>query len=133
MTSKTSLKMLSQLSYSDSHLDQIDAGPDETDVGELRTRSHFFAPPAQHRFSSPLLPDCAGALTGRARSDGGSTSSTEFLESAADEYRFENKASLAHDLSFLATMPELCDVTFLVGEGRQPVCAVKAILAARSR
>lgn len=118
--------MLSQLSFSESHLDQIDAGPDE-----LRTRSHFFAPPAQHRFSSPL-PDRAGALS-RARSDGGSTSSTECLESAADEYRYENKASLAHDLSFLATMPELCDVTFLVGEDRQPVCAVKAILAARSR
>lgn len=125
-------KMLSQLSYSESHLDQIDAGPDETDVGELRTRSHFFAPPSQHRLSSPLPDTTAGGL-GRARSDGGSTSSTEFLESAADEYRYENKASLAHDLSFLATMPELCDVTFLVGEDRQPVCAVKAILAARSR
>lgn len=44
-----------------------------------------------------------------------------------------NKDSLAHDLSFLANMPELCDVTFLVGEERQPICAVRAILAARSR
>merc|ERR1712136_156380 len=30
-------------------------------------------------------------------------------------------------------MPELCDVTFLVGDTREPVCAVKAVLAARSR
>ena len=47
--------------------------------------------------------------------------------------RFENRASLAHDLQFLANMPELCDVTFLVGGDRQPVCGVKAIMAARSR
>merc|ERR1712223_2054904 len=30
-------------------------------------------------------------------------------------------------------MPELCDVTFLVGDTREPVCAVKAVLCARSR
>lgn len=30
-------------------------------------------------------------------------------------------------------MPELCDITFLVGETREPVCAVKAVLASRSR
>ena len=46
---------------------------------------------------------------------------------------YVNKESLAHDLSFLANKPELCDVTFLVGEDRQPICAVRAILAARSR
>ncbi|KAG5676542.1 hypothetical protein PVAND_006367 [Polypedilum vanderplanki] len=46
---------------------------------------------------------------------------------------FENKSGLAEDLKFLASMPELCDITFLVGETREPVCAVKAILAARSR
>lgn len=38
---------------------------------------------------------------------------------------FENKSGLAEDLKFLASMPELCDVTFLVGETREPVCAVK--------
>ena len=47
--------------------------------------------------------------------------------------RFENRESLAHDLQFLANMPELCDTTFLVGEERQPICGVKPILAARSR
>ena len=36
-------------------------------------------------------------------------------------------------MRFLASIPELCDVTFLVGETREPVCAVKAVLAARSR
>ena len=39
---------------------------------------------------------------------------------------------LCTDLSFLANLPELCDVTFLVGAHKEPVCAVKAILAARS-
>ncbi|XP_033323419.1 uncharacterized protein LOC117218843 isoform X2 [Megalopta genalis] len=46
---------------------------------------------------------------------------------------YENKNVLAEDMKFLAGMPELCDVTFLVGDTREPVCAVKAVLAARSR
>ena len=46
---------------------------------------------------------------------------------------FENKLGLAEDLKYLSRMPELCDVTFLVGEEKEPVCAVRAILAARSR
>lgn len=50
-----------------------------------------------------------------------------------DHSVYENKAGLADDIKFLASMPELCDVTFLVGETREPVCAVKAVLAARSR
>lgn len=47
---------------------------------------------------------------------------------AADEpdfTMFENKTGLAEDLKFLASIPELCDVTFLIGETREPVCAVK--------
>lgn len=51
----------------------------------------------------------------------------------ADLSVFENRSGLAEDLKFLASMPELCDVTFLVGDTREPVCAVKAVLAARSR
>lgn len=47
-------------------------------------------------------------------------------------FPYQNRESLAHDLTFLAVMPEMCDVTFLVGEERQPVCGVKAIMAARS-
>ena len=46
---------------------------------------------------------------------------------------FENKSGLAEDMKFLASMPELCDVTFLVGDTREPVCAVKAVLCARSK
>ena len=33
---------------------------------------------------------------------------------------FENKTGLAEDMKFLASMPELWDVTFLVGETREP-------------
>lgn len=47
--------------------------------------------------------------------------------------QYTNKERLALDLTALSSMPELCDVTFLVGEDRQPVCGVRAILAARSR
>ncbi|XP_023235690.1 serine-enriched protein-like [Centruroides sculpturatus] len=55
-------------------------------------------------------------------------------EEEDDDYTvFEDKPGLAEDMKFLASMPELCDVTFLVGETREPVCAVKAVLAARSR
>lgn len=55
------------------------------------------------------------------------------LADESDYSIFENKTGLAEDMKFLASMPELCDVTFLVGETREPVCAVKAVLAARSR
>lgn len=50
---------------------------------------------------------------------------TESLSLDESESTFENKSGLAEDLKFLASMPELCDVTFLVGETREPVCAVK--------
>ena len=53
-------------------------------------------------------------------SDGPMASSEE-----PDFTMFENKTGLAEDLKFLASIPELCDVTFLVGETREPVCAVK--------
>ena len=46
---------------------------------------------------------------------------------------YENKLGVAEDLQYLSHMPELCDVTFLVGDNKEPVCAVRAILAARSR
>lgn len=59
--------------------------------------------------------------------------STAMAEAEPDLSTFENKSGLAEDMKFLASMPELCDVTFLVGDTREPVCAVKAVLAARSR
>ena len=62
---------------------------------------------------------------------------TNEIEDQAEEFDdtsiFENKSGLAEDMRFLASMPELCDVTFLVGDTREPVCGVKAVLAARSR
>ncbi|XP_013774684.1 serine-enriched protein-like [Limulus polyphemus] len=60
--------------------------------------------------------------------------SDDLTSSEESDYSvFENKSGLAEDMKFLASMPELCDVTFLVGETREPVCAVKAVLAARSK
>lgn len=46
-------------------------------------------------------------------------------EMEPDMSMFENKAGLAEDMKFLASMPELCDITFLVGSTKEPVCAVK--------
>ena len=46
---------------------------------------------------------------------------------------YENSLGLSKDLSLLASMPELYDVHFLVGRKKQPVGAVRAILASRSR
>lgn len=53
--------------------------------------------------------------------------STSAFMDEPDMSIFENKTGLAEDMKFLASMPELCDVTFLVGETREPVCAVKVI------
>lgn len=157
MATYSQLTKLSDLSYSDSELDMID-----WDVSTLPRHSHFFAPsgPPHHRYSTPLLivssgvgADTSSETTSPVFEDeesrhekpsslklavNGHASSTEKLSRHRSTEKlhdglFINKDSLAHDLSFLATMPELCDVTFLVGEDRQPVCGVRAILAARSR
>lgn len=53
---------------------------------------------------------------------------TAVADAEPDLSTFENKTGLAEDMKFLASMPELCDVTFLVGDTREPVCAVKVIL-----
>lgn len=53
------------------------------------------------------------------------STSTTLGDNEPDLSIFENKTGLAEDMKFLASMPELCDVTFLVGETREPVCAVK--------
>lgn len=144
------LSETSVLSYSDSELDMIDF-----DTSTLSHHSHFFAPsgPPHHRYSTPLIlisnsppggsdpsPISFPLMTSRvggAYSNGCSGTpdrlGLQSLPEPREGTQYINKDSLAHDLSFLATMPELCDVTFLVGDERQPVCAVKAILAARSR
>lgn len=59
----------------------------------------------------------------------------EFASSAlrGEPAVLDNKLGLAEDLGFLSRMPELYDVTFLVGEKKEPIGAVRAILATRSR
>ncbi|XP_041350849.1 serine-enriched protein-like [Gigantopelta aegis] len=46
---------------------------------------------------------------------------------------FSSTSALCNSLEFIITMPEMCNVTFLVGRSRVPVHGVKAILATRSR
>ncbi|XP_018907750.1 serine-enriched protein isoform X3 [Bemisia tabaci] len=70
---------------------------------------------------------------GTSASTAGAGAGGEVIEDESDLSKFENKSGLAEDMKFLASMPELCDITFLVGDSREPVCAVKAVLAARSR
>lgn len=114
-----------ETSFSDSELDKMDL------ESSLCNHSHFFAFSPHRRYSIPILGDSASPIP--LMRANGSVERLECLEGVLEGNRYENKDSLAHDLSFLATMPELCDVTFLVGEDRQPVCGVRAILAARSR
>lgn len=40
------------------------------------------------------------------------------LEDIVDYSVYENRTGLAEDMKFLASMPELCDITFLVGKER---------------
>ena len=40
----------------------------------------------------------------------------------------KDESGLCNDLGFLAHLPELCDITFMVGQDKEPVCAVRAVL-----
>ena len=42
-----------------------------------------------------------------------------------DTVMLKDYIGLCNDLSFLAHLPELCDVTFIVGCLEEPVCAVR--------
>ncbi|KAJ8322428.1 hypothetical protein KUTeg_000020 [Tegillarca granosa] len=46
---------------------------------------------------------------------------------------FKDRQGLTEDLKYVISVPELCDVTFLVGQDRLPVYGVRAVLATRSR
>lgn len=109
-------------SLSDTELDYTDG-----DIESLSNRSHFFSPTPRRRAftASPFI-----LIEGRLSMPDSKETTREDEESV---YNFDNRGGLAHDLGFLASMPELCDVTFLVGQERQPVCGVRAVLAARSR
>lgn len=109
-----------KFSLSDSDLDSIDGLKTKFDT--LQNHSHFFSSTVSHAQSFPEL-----------IADGQPNIVIEESKELEPIFSFDNRLGLAHDLSFLAGLPELCDVTFLVGEDRQPVCGVKAILAARSK
>ncbi|XP_033749670.1 serine-enriched protein-like [Pecten maximus] len=47
--------------------------------------------------------------------------------------KYQNTSALCDHLKYILSMPELCDVTFLVGPTKVPVHGVKAILSTRSR
>ena len=131
-------------SLSDSELDFTDGGAHIT-LGTLPRHSHFFNSPSptsitttnintsSQRLSLPFLHpegriDFHDAPIARRRER-----RHLIRDDGESSFSFDNRLGLAHDLGFLATMPELCDVTFLVGENRHPVCGVRAILAARSK
>jgi len=42
----------------------------------------------------------------------------DYAEDFNDYSMYENRTGLAEDMKFLASMPELCDITFLVGRDR---------------
>lgn len=46
---------------------------------------------------------------------------------------YKSTSALCDHLKYIVSMPELCDVTFLVGPSKVPVHGVKAILGTRSR
>ena len=114
-----------RLSLSDSDLDAIDGFRSKLDT--LKDHSHFFnLSNISHAHSVPNLLVDGVPQTSVIEED-------ETEDPSEPVFPFDNRLGLAHDLTFLAGLPELCDVTFLVGEDRQPVCGVKAILAARSK
>ena len=45
----------------------------------------------------------------------------------------KNRYELCEDLKYVISVPDLCDVTFLVGPEKTPMYGIKAILATRSR
>ncbi|XP_033749671.1 serine-enriched protein-like [Pecten maximus] len=50
-----------------------------------------------------------------------------------DSVNYNSTSALCDRLKYILSMPELCDVTFLVGPTKVPVYGVKAILGTRSR
>lgn len=99
---------------------------EDVDSDCLVSHSHFFATAPSDRHY-PISPSPVPTPTAE--------NPLHLMQTADSEHSltFDNRSGLAHDLGFLAAMPELCDVTFLAGEERQPVCGVRAVLAARSR
>ncbi|XP_069107401.1 serine-enriched protein-like [Argopecten irradians] len=47
--------------------------------------------------------------------------------------KYQNTSALCDHLKYIMSMPDLCDVTFIVGPTRVPIYGVQAILSTRSR
>ncbi|XP_046553731.1 uncharacterized protein LOC124263198 [Haliotis rubra] len=60
-------------------------------------------------------------------------SHTSQSSSRDDVMTLRSTGDLQDSLSLILNMPEMCDVTFLVGKEKAPVHGVKAIMATRSR
>ena len=68
--------------------------------------------------------------------DGNSSDDLDDLEdvqSTEDSMKVTSMKSLIDNIRFILSMPDLCDVTFLVGPQRVPVHGLKSILGTRSR
>ncbi|XP_060070235.1 serine-enriched protein-like [Ylistrum balloti] len=58
---------------------------------------------------------------------------SESEDEATEVMSYKSTSALCEHLKYIVSMPELCDVTFLVGPTKIPVYGVKAILGTRSR
>ncbi|XP_069128871.1 serine-enriched protein-like [Argopecten irradians] len=61
------------------------------------------------------------------------TCDSESEDEATEVMSYKSTSALCEHLKYIVSMPELCDVTFLVGPTKVPVHGVKAILGTRSR
>jgi hypothetical protein len=125
-----------KLSLSDGGLDR--GGLDVVDghhpkLDTLQNHSHFFATGVSSARSYPIIRLDGLDVPRDVQQPGAGRNSPKAPHPNEPVFNFDNRQGLAHDMSFLASQPDLCDVTFLVGDDRQPVCGVKAILAARSK
>ena len=73
-------------------------------------------------------------------SDGGSLSSDDLGEDFArsceiksEVMKINSSTNLCDSLELILSVPEMCDVTFLVGPKEIPVHGLKAVLSVRSR
>ncbi|XP_064614458.1 serine-enriched protein-like [Liolophura sinensis] len=62
-----------------------------------------------------------------------STTGSSMLSHASEIFTFQNTSALCDDLRSIITIPQMCDVMFLVGKEKVAVYGLKAILATRSR
>ncbi|XP_069102897.1 serine-enriched protein-like [Argopecten irradians] len=93
-------------------------------------------PDVAHFYNNPLLlsdsdtdSDCLSEYSEESDSEDSDDSEDEI----DDGERFTSTNNLCDSLKYILSLPELCDVTFLVGSNKIPIHGVKAILGTRSR